>query len=246
MSKICFLIHGYLTDYRDFCGLPNKIMSLYDQVILYQIPGHNHKSCLRLFTMENTFNSIDNEMKKIIDGNEVDVIGFSLGGALAIYIASTYPIHKLVLLSPAIKYFNHHILLDRTSYIRKIKKDEKAIFYKNSFNAIDFTIHNTLPKFNLANGITFCKIIDKINRTSGRIHASVLIIRGRLDELVPQKVITECINRIDNSNVKVYNVDGIGHMMLRTPKGGIIIKKVKDFLEEKDNEGNKRKNKISC
>lgn len=69
MSKICFLIHGYLTDYRDFKSLPFEIMKDYDQVILYQLPGHNHKCSLKQFTKGNTFKSIDNEIKKIIINN---------------------------------------------------------------------------------------------------------------------------------------------------------------------------------
>ena len=40
MSKICILIHGYLSDYRDFTALPAHLLNNYDQMIMLNIPGH--------------------------------------------------------------------------------------------------------------------------------------------------------------------------------------------------------------
>lgn len=233
MNKICFLIHGYLTDYRDFNGLPNELMNDYDQIILFELPGHNHKSCLKEFTKSNTFNLIDKEMKKLTSDSTIDVIGFSLGGALAIYIALKYKINKLVLLSPAIKYLNHQILLERGKYFTLLKSSQIKEYHQNSVDAIKFVMHNTLPKFTLTNGLTFCQIIDEVKKTKGRIKAPTLIIRGTLDELVPSSTIDECLKRMDESKVKVVKIEGIGHMMLRTPKKQEIIEYVKDFLEDR-------------
>lgn len=233
MNKICFLIHGYLTDYRDFNGLPNELMKDYDQIILFQLPGHNHKSCLKAFTKNNTFNLIEEEMKRLTKDNVVDVIGFSLGGALALYIALKYKINKLVLLSPAIRYLNRYILLERSKYFRLLKKSEIKQYHQNSFDAIEFVMHNTLPKFSLTNGLTFCQIIDEVKKTKGLINVPTLIIRGTLDELVPSLTIEECLKRMDKKKVKVVKIEGIGHMMLRTPKKQEIIEQVKDFLEDK-------------
>lgn len=231
MNKICFLIHGYLTDYRDFDGLPKELLNDYDQIILFELPGHNHKSCLKRFTKNNTFNLIDKEMKNLTKNNIVDVIGFSLGGALAIYIALKYKINKLVLLSPAIRYLNSQILFERGKYAKLLKKDERKIYHHNSVDAINFAFHNTLPKFTLINGLAFCQIVDEVKKTKGKITVPTLIIRGTIDELVPVSSINECIKRMDKNKVEVVKIEGIGHMMLRTPKKMEIIKKVKDFLE---------------
>ncbi len=236
MSKICFLIHGYLTDYRDFKSLPQEIMKDYDQVILYQLPGHNHKCSLKLFTKGNTFKSIDEEMKKIILNNTIDVIGFSLGGALAWHIALNYPIHKLVLMSPAIRYFNLTLLSSKINYKKNLEAKERHNLISNDKEAISFVMHNTFPKFTLRNGAAFCAIVNDIQKEEGSINIPTLIIRGDLDELVPKRVITEISHRCTNPHVEIFKVPGIGHMMLRTEKEKQIVDKIKNFLEEKENE----------
>lgn len=236
MSKICFLIHGYLTDYRDFKSLPFEIMKDYDQVILYQLPGHNHKCSLKQFTKGNTFKSIDNEIKKIIINNTIDVVGFSLGGALAYHIALNYPIHKLVLLSPAVRYFNPRLLSSKIKYQKEALQEEKKLLRAKDKEAISFVLHNTFPKFTLANGLVFCSIVNEIQKEKGTINTPTLIIRGSLDELVPERVITDISKRCTNPKVEVMKVQGIGHMMLRTEKEKLIVNKIKNFLEEKNNE----------
>ena len=236
MSKICFLIHGYLTDYRDFKSLLLEIMKDYDQVILYQLPGHNHKCSLKLFTKGNTFKSIDDEMKKIILNNTVDVIGFSLGGALAWHIALNYPIQKLVLMSPAIRYFNPAFLSSKINYQKGLETKDKQVLKNNDKEAISFVMHNTFPKFTLKNGVIFCTIVNAIYKEEGNVNVPTLIIRGTLDELVPEKVISEISHRCTNPHIEIFKVPGIGHMMLRTQKEKQIVDKIKNFLEEKDNE----------
>ena len=53
-------------------------------------------------------------MPKIL---KVDVIGFSLGGAVAKYLAQSVSVHKLVLIAPAIKYLRNPVLTERLDYL---------------------------------------------------------------------------------------------------------------------------------
>lgn len=238
MPKVCVLIHGYLTDFHDFVSLPRELSSDYDQVILLSLPGHECKKNLKYFKMKNVINYVENEINQVITNNQVDVIGFSLGGALAKYLAVKFPLHKVVLLSPAIKYFNISLIKEKTKYINEIKKNankeeyaqELAEFRKNDRDAFQFVMNNTFKKFSLANGIEFCKIVNYITKAPGTIACPMLIVRGSLDELVPPTVIKECYDLCTNADKQVYEIMGIGHMLLRTKHEKTIIKEIKKFL----------------
>ena len=145
MSKICIFIHGYLTNYTDFQGLPKAIMEEYDKVILLTLPGHNHIDSLNNFTKDNVFKYIKQEMEQIKDGNTIDVVGYSLGGALAWYIALNYKINKLVLLAPANNYLNIFLYSDKRKYLKRIRKYDietqkrlKDKLRKQEKDALDF------------------------------------------------------------------------------------------------------------
>lgn len=241
MSKICVLIHGYLTDSSDFVSLPKQLIKYYDQVRLLCLPGHSHKSLINDFTKNNVFKYIHKELDDIIKDNTIDVIGFSLGGALAWYIALNYKINKLVLLAPANNYLNFFLLNSKIKYLNSLNKLEEETKNKlkqelkdREKQAIDFIIKNTLPKFNLKNGYNFCKIINFINKDKSNINIPLLIVRGDLDELIPVSSIMKCYNKCLHNNKEIYNIPDIGHMMLRTHREQDIIDKIKNFLIEEE------------
>ena len=239
MNKVCVLIHGYLTDYKDFKSLPQDLIKKYDQVILLCLPGHNHKDSLNDFTKDNVFKYIHNEMDQIIKNNIVDVIGYSLGGALAWYIALNYKINKLVLLAPANNYINFFLYNAQYNYLRNIDKLEdttkeelKKEYKERQKEALEFAKKITFPKFNIKNGFNFVKIIYEINKNTSNINTPLFVVRGDLDELIPRKSIDLVYGRCINTNKQMYNIPDIGHMMLRTNKEKEIIKKIMIFLNE--------------
>ena len=244
MSKICILIHGYLSDYRDFTALPAHLLNNYDQMIMLNIPGHQEGN-INEFTRDRVFDYINNELTKVqydkeSNLNTIDVIGFSLGGALTWYIARHYKLRKIVLLSPALYYLNFGLVIDRNKYISKLKKlpkEEQDLAIKKlkqrEKEARKFAIENTIHKFKVKNAIEFIKIINKIRSEKTDINVPMLLIRGKLDELIQKKIINVCLKHNTNDCKVVYEPEDIGHMMLRTDRAEEIITKIKDFLEDK-------------
>ena len=70
------------------------------------------------FTLDNMKVLLDETLPKLCERfDKVDVIGFSLGGAVAKYLAQSVSIHKLVLIAPAVKYLQNPVLTERLNYI---------------------------------------------------------------------------------------------------------------------------------
>lgn len=238
MNKICLLIHGYLTDYHDFTSLPKHLIKHYDQVILLCLPGHENKCNLNNFTKDLVFAYLDQEIEKVFKPtNQVDIIGFSLGGALAWYYSLKYKFNKVVLLAPAIHNINFQLFRDKWHHHKQLKQYGKTIYHvemkkvaQRNKEAVQFVIKNTLPKFTIKNGIEFLKIIKEIQSKKDTSSSPTLIIRGELDELVKKDVIELISNRLTGIK-EIYEVPNIGHMMLRTDYEQEIIHKIIDFLE---------------
>ena len=168
----------------------------------------------------------------------VDLIGYSLGGALVRYLCVKYKtIKKAVLISPATYYFSPLFGIERMKYLFGGKtKDERKKNYQelrdNDKMAYHVVRRHTLKRFKLDNGITFCKLIQKINKIKGFNPTSTLIIWGKLDELVPKSSVNFCYRNCINNKKALVMIDGVGHVMLRSNKEQIIIDKIMEFLNE--------------
>ena len=221
MKKIVILIHGYLTD-----------------VILISLPGHGKYHNMKNFKVNNTIKLIEDEVEFYSRLGYVDLIGYSLGGALVRYLCVKYKtIKKAVLISPATYYFSPLFGIERMKYLFGGKtKDERKKNYQelrdNDKMAYHVVRRHTLKRFKLDNGITFCKLIQKINKIKGFNPTSTLIIWGKLDELVPKSSVNFCYRNCINNKKALVMIDGVGHVMLRSNKEQIIIDKIMEFLNE--------------
>lgn len=234
-QKICLLIHGYLTDPDDFQDLPEKITKFYDRIIKFVIPGHGEDG-LKYFTADNVFKKVDEQMEELINPeNQIDVIGFSLGGALAKYIACKYPINKVILLAPAVKHLSPKTIYRRFSYLldkeNKVDKKEIKKLVNEDIYATNFFFRNMGEKFSLKNYQEFRNILMRIAKFGGQINCPLQIIWGNFDELVPKNACYLCLDACVNPNKKLIVMPNIGHIMLRSIRKDTIEKLIINFME---------------
>lgn len=232
-KRTIILIHGYLTNYQDFNHLPKNLISYYDYVVILDIPGHGKYKNIKDFKVDKTINMIEKEVEYYLSKGFVDIIGYSMGGALARYICVKYKlIRNAVLLAPATYYFSPLFTLEKIKYVKETKKDLETnkLFKEDEKLGQNIIKDVTLKKFNLDNGLTFCKLIYKINEYPGFNPTRTLVIRGVLDELVPKYSADFCYKNCINSKKEIIHMKGLGHLMLRSNKEKEIIDKIMEFL----------------
>ncbi|HHU24937.1 MAG: alpha/beta hydrolase [Bacilli bacterium] len=250
--KAVIIIHGYLSSVDDFGTLPEELIPFYDEVIKIALPGHGEGESLNNFTLDNMKVLLDETLPKLCERfDKVDVIGFSLGGAVAKYLAQSVSIHKLVLIAPAVKYLQNPVLTERlnyifqrTTYVGLIFKDRpfqkmmpKAFvetvrdLYEHDKTGLKFALKSVKTKFRPKNGITFMKVIAYINRKKNPIECPMLIVWGTLDELVPYKAVEYCYKKCTNPQKEIVAVPGVGHLMLRAQHMGPVKERVIAFLQ---------------
>ena len=171
MTRAVLLIHGFATDASDFINLKPYLEKIYDEVSNKNLPGHGLKNHLKKFKVEETFLFIMNEfdvLKKKYDS--VDIIGFSLGGALATYIASHHEVNKLVLLAPSNEYFNLQSMTSRTRYFfdylwahfshhNEVLSKQKELLI-NDRKAVHLLVKQLMPNYNFHSFKTFMNKIQ--------------------------------------------------------------------------------------
>ena len=161
-ALLCF--HGFCCDKHNFDYIAKDIKLDYNLIYIPDLPGHGSNKFR--FCKKNILSFVLSEYDKLKKSYEViDVIGYSLGGVLASYLATYRKVNKLILISPAFIYTN--ISLNKIKYIKYSKKDFtlKKIYYFYEF----------------------CEITADIKRQIYKIFCPCLVIIGKKDQLISFK-----------------------------------------------------------
>ncbi|MEF9438383.1 MAG: alpha/beta fold hydrolase, partial [Candidatus Mariimomonas ferrooxydans] len=103
------LIHGYTSTPRDLRALGSVIHNAGYTASGILLPGHGTKPTdLDNIKWQTWFSSVQDEYLRLSRQHEhVHAIGFSMGGTLAMHLATHFRVEKLVLLSPFFKIAYH-------------------------------------------------------------------------------------------------------------------------------------------
>ena len=180
-KKAILLIHGFAGGSYDYGDLPNDLELINNyKVFTYTLPGHN-KSIINNVTKEDWIKKSEYQIEKIINHGYKDiyVIGHSMGGVIASYLASRYKeVKKLVLAAPAFQYFkfeNNKInILESIKVVPNLFKDyDKAEVISRIFKVPIPTIRE------------FISLVKEHHDDIKNIKCPTLIIHGTKDEIVP-------------------------------------------------------------
>ena len=244
-------IHGFLTETTDFCRLYDYL-DTYDEVKAVEIPGHNGEANFDDFTVKATLKTVLSAYDTLREKHdEVDVVGFSMGGALTTWVCAQRDVHRAVLLAPANKYFNFLMPIETIKFYGE--HGIKPYFDKNSDGSIrekSYEIKKFFTDYfnNLATSVkifvgydskitpriynVFRNIIKTCNKTVEQhspVETPTLVLWGKLDELVPHKSVKYVLQHFVNAQNKIY--EDIGHAMLYTNRDEVIIEDIMDFLK---------------
>ncbi len=251
MTKALMTIHGFLTDINDFGRLYDYLTD-YDTVVACKIPGHNDEVDFRQFTVENTLKAVMNcydQLAKKYD--EIDVVGYSMGGALATYLATQRKINKIVLVAPANKYINLATPFSTLKfYLRFVHKSftETTGSFKEKFATAKKALAPYMESVKISNGLALKRLFPYINLHTFNVFTNLvkvankeveqyspietptLALWGEMDELVP-KTSVEYVSKHFKNLQKVVYPDAT-HAMLRTNKDAEVIAEILKFLSD--------------
>lgn len=154
------------------------------------------------------------EAKK--QNREVILIGFSMGGVIATYIASKFNIKKLILLAPAFEYL--HLKTAKSAVVSNKKKEEDGKYLK-------------LPS-EFTN--TFIDVVDNCKDAIKDIHCPTLFIAATGDEVIPYTISSKYYKKVPHEAKKCIILEDGQHRLLDDERlSKLVINLIRNFIENK-------------
>ncbi|WP_297238850.1 alpha/beta fold hydrolase [uncultured Faecalicoccus sp.] len=153
--------------------------------------------------------------KAFKQSRDVILVGFSMGGVIASYLASIYPVKKLILIAPAFQYLDlYKIGHASLSTLKNLgKKDTK------------------LPSSLQTK--TFMTIVDQYKESIYHVECPILILHGTKDEVISCDVSCSVYKKIKDHS-RLVLIEGGRHRMLYDHQGyeGLCFHLIKDMIKE--------------
>lgn len=209
--KALICLHGLLSTKADFKEISYALKDQYDTIACYDLPGHGYNN-LKYNTPTIKRFLLDIYDSLAVKHNQIDVIGYSMGGVMACYLQSVRKINKMVLLAPSYRYLN------LKNY--QVKKKEKK----------QPNISSLLPKKNYMHIFRFAKIMSDLSDEFHVLYPETLIIWGRDDYLVKEESGILLYQMVKNQNRRLIQLNGHNHFnIVRSP---VVINYIYNFLNE--------------
>lgn len=239
MRKAVILIHGFNEDCEiSFSQFLSSVKLKRYAIIKHTISGHGNSN--DEFNYNSELNEIEDLAKKVTSKyKEVTVIGFSLGGVLASYIASRYKIDKLILIAPAFKYISSgsipkHFLLTAKEVIksRNIKQGLDN-FISSNFKDKDTFIQDLIDhEHELPSLTNFIRLVEIVKSRIEEINCPTLIIHGECDELIPISSSLYILSKVSNKNKHLIIAPTMLHRVLNDENAKPYHLMIKYFIKK--------------
>ncbi|HEO8420240.1 alpha/beta hydrolase [Niallia sp. FSL W8-0635] len=225
----CLCIHG-------FTGSPMEVEPLAEYIqdhtnwecVIPTLPGHGKELRLEGIMFNEWLQHAEESLKDLLKRHEiVYVIGFSMGGLIASYLATKYPVKKLILLSAAAYYINFvqlqkDIRIICADFFRgRMKENEQFTRYMNKIKSTP-----------LAATIQFRKLVQYVKPLLSNIHVPTLIAQGEKDGIVPLKSASYIYNTIRAENKKIIYVEESKHLICHCERRETLFQEIITFLKE--------------
>lgn len=211
-KKAILIIHGLAGSPVEHNEIMKCLKNEFD-VYSYYLPGHE-KGILNHPTKEDWINESENQIKSLYEKGyeEIYLIGHSMGGVIASYLANKYKkVKKLVLEAPAFEY-------NSNPGFKILKYYDKKFFFA------------VAKRFLVSIIKEFKELVLNYKDYIEKVDIPILIIQGQDDIMVPYKSSIKVYNKIKNDYNHLVLIKDSTHSLFYDEKYSEIIKMIEDFL----------------
>lgn len=219
MSKLpCLLFHG-------FTGGPYEVQPLADYLQhrgtlceVPKLPWHGEDPAeLESTHWKDWVESADKHAQKMIAAHgSFDLVGFSMGGLLAAYLAARYPVRRLVLLNTAVVYVSPSRML------QVLRED-----WKHS----DEDVFNKAKSTPLRATWQFIRLVRHLKPELAKVTVPTFIAQGERDHVIHPHSANYIYNKLGGERELSWFPKS-KHLICLGEEAPILFKKVSSFLEK--------------
>lgn len=227
MSVGCLCIHGYT-------GSPEEVQPLVDylkkrtkwELVNPTLPGHGEELDLEGHYYQEWIATAELALLQLKKSNDTIVlIGFSMGGMIASYLAAKYDIKRLVLLSAAGKYVS---LPQMYKDIVEMSVDAwKGMLQSNE---LFLRYQKKLKQTYWFSTLEFMRCVQFTKPYLADVRCPVLIIQGELDGMVPRSAADFLDQHIGAEDREVVYLKNSKHLLCHGEDRDELFNRVLEFL----------------
>lgn len=224
--KAVLIIHGFAGGTYDEEQLANYLELNRDfDVFQFTLPGHD-KNLSKVEHQEWVTESANQVEWLIKNGySKIYLIGHSMGGVIATYLACRYKqVKKLVLAAPAFHYLS--VIKDDLNIGESLKVAPKIIKDYGSDEIIA-----RILKLNVSVLKEFMDLVKDYYDYPKELTCKLLILQGKSDNLVPVSSSEYVYENAKTKDKKLILLDDVTHEIFRSEKKEDIFKTVEKFLK---------------
>lgn len=182
--------------------------------ILYS--SENSEDCNAKMWLERAQKCVDEQLNL---GKEIILVGFSMGGVIASYLASIRKIKRLILLAPAFTYVTLNNVTNTVT--KKFKSDTPAL--EDGYIPLPSTFTST-----------FRTIVDEHKDDLALVDCPILLFHGMEDEIIPYASSRKVVKKINHSKQRLVLLNEANHHLLDNEVSHrIVLQLSQDFIEGK-------------
>ncbi|WP_456275044.1 alpha/beta hydrolase [Bacillus sp. AK031] len=223
----CLILHGFTGGPYEVDPLAQYLEYHTDwKISVPTLPGHGESLALKGKKAEEWIQCAEKELKNLLETCEkVYIIGFSMGGLIASYLAVNYPVCKLVLLSAAAYYVNPKQLL------ADIKEMVQDVFRGDlSNNELYLRYKKKIKDTPISATYQFRKVVLMVKPLLKEISIPVFIAQGKKDGIVPPKSADFLFEEITYDEKERYFSEEAKHLICHSDDSADLFEKVASFL----------------
>ena len=228
-KKAVLLIHGFVGGIYDFGNLQNELqVSRKLDVFTFTLPGHE-KHVVSGVKYQDWINESKKQMEFLINSGykEIYLVGHSMGGVIAAYLAQEYPqVKKLVLAAPAFRYFAFEDGKVNIKGFNETLKKLPSVFKDEGQSVMIERIRKTpIPTM-----VEFTNLVNKYQGCIKKVSCPVLTIHGLSDRVVPEVATNLVFDSVSSKTNILVNIKDVPHGCFVKKRGEEVKKVISDFL----------------
>ncbi|WLD92884.1 carboxylesterase [Alkalihalobacillus sp. AL-G] len=232
----CLCLHGFTGSPYEVEPLVKYLEEHTDWLIVSPtFPGHGTVGRMERVSFKDWIRTAESELQALQQKcDTVYLVGFSMGGMIAGYLATSKKIEKLVLLSAAAYYVSPRQLLNdiriMVKDVRKGKLAENELFkrYQRKFKLTPFSMT-----------VQFRKLVRILKPFLNKITIPTLIVQGECDGVVPKKSAQYIYDTIKSEEKQLVYLPQSKHIICHDVEQKDVIRHVYSFLTNTDTDESK-------
>lgn len=222
-------IHGFTGGPFEIQPFADYIQQHTDWIVeIPTLPGHGEKLSLRKTTAEHWMMEAEMAMRKLKkEADRIIIVGFSMGGLIAMYLAMRYKVDRLVLLSAAAKYISPVQLLEEMK-----ESVTDALTGKLASNPLFHLYEYKLKNTPVSATVEFLRVVKMVAPYYGRITVPVCIVQGGKDGIVPASTAEFIFDQLGSRDKHIIHSPASKHLICYSDDTEEWFNKVLAFMKQ--------------